>query len=173
MAEFRIGREAYYDMAREFLKGSGIFYVYCKTPTIFMSSQRVYEEQRRFYQIFLEALKRDIDIKYVFSLSFVKEDILNMAKKDRQEALSILDEWNEVSENPKVQLRFIEGKNPFSFLVYDKKTIFLALYPDRNKRGIIIFDNKEVPFFREFFDQVFAKALSNNKRAIEDIKGLI
>lgn len=138
-----------------------------------MSSQRVHEEQRRFYQIFLEVLKRDIDIRYVFSLSFVKEDILNVAKKSRGEALSILDEWNEVSENPRIQLRFIEEKNPFSFLVYDEKTIFLALYPDKNRRGIIIFDNKEVPFFREFFDQVFAKASNNNKKAIEDIKDLI
>ncbi len=160
-------------MAGNFLKDSRIFYVYCKTPSIFMSSQRVYEEQKRFYQIFLEALKRDIDIRYVFSLSFVKEDILDVAGKGRQEALSILGEWNEVSENPKIQLRFIEGKNPFSFLVYDEKTISLALYPDRNKRGIIIFDNKEVPFFREFFDQVFAKASNNNKKVIEDIKGLI
>ena len=173
MAEFRVGREAYYDMAGKFLKDSRIFYVYCKTPSIFMSSQRVHEEQKRFYQIFLKALKRDIDIRYVFSLSLVKEDILNVARKDKREGLSILDEWNEVSENPKIQLRFIEDKNPFSFLVYDEKTIFLAVYPDKNKRGIIIFDNKEVPFFREFFDQVFAKASNNNKKVIEGIKGLV
>jgi hypothetical protein len=133
MAEFMVGREAYYNIAEKLLKDSRIFYVYCKTPTIFMSSQRVYEEQRRFYQTFLEVLKRDIDIKYVFSLPLVKDDILDVAKKNRQEALSILDEWNEVSENPKIQLRFIEEKNPFSFLVYDEKTIFLAVYPDKNK----------------------------------------
>jgi len=149
MTEFKIGREVYYDTAGKLLEDSNIFYVYCKTPTIFMSSQRVHEEQRRFHKKFFTELKRDIDIRYVFSLPYVEEDILNVAKKDKREALSILKEWKDVSKSSRIKLKFIEEKNPFSFLVYDKKTVFLAVYPN-NKRGIIIFDNKEVPFFREY-----------------------
>jgi hypothetical protein len=173
MAKYMDGRESYYGMAGELLKGSKIFYVYCKTPTIFMSSQRAYESQRKFYEIFQDMLKKDIDIRYVFSLPLVKEDILAVARKDRQEALTILDEWAKTLENQKIKLKFIDEKNPYSFLVYDDKTIFLAIYPNKEKRGIIVFDNKEVPFFREFFDQIFQTASDDNQKAIEDIRKLV
>lgn len=172
MAEFISGRKSYYEKAGEFLKDSGKFYVYCKTPTIFMSSQRVHEEQRKFFEIFNEVIKKNVDIRYVFSLPLVKEDVLAVAKKDRQEAMSILDEWDRMLENEKVKLRFTEEKNPYSFLVYDNKTIFLAIYPNK-ERGIIIFDNKEVPFFRDSFEQIFDIASGDNKQAIDNIRKLV
>jgi hypothetical protein len=173
MAEFMEGPESYYNKAGEFLKGSSIFYVICKTPTIFMSTGRVYDEQKNFYNLFQESLKRDIDVRYVFSLPLVKEDILAVAKKDKAEALSILDEWSMTVDNPKIKLRFIKERPQYSFLVYDEKTIFLALYPKKDKRGIIIFDNREVPFFRESFNQAFEMASDDNKKAIKDIRELV
>lgn len=169
MAQFLKGNKAYYEMAAMLLKGSKVFRVYCKTPTIFMSSQRVTAEQKAFYETFKKELQRDIDVRYVFSLPYVQEDILQVAKKDKNEALSILKEWESVSMNPKIGLRFVEERNPFSFLVFDKKAVFLAVYPNK-ERGVIVFDNEEVPFFREFFDQAFLAASDNLKQARQEIK---
>ena len=108
----------------------------------------------------------------MFSLPLTKEELLNIAKTDKKQALQDLKDWEAFSHNPKIDLRYIESRNPFSCVIGNEYTAVLMVYPN-GERGCMVVLNQALPFYTESFEQIFRGASKNNKTAIEDIKDTI
>lgn len=170
---FTRGEKAYYNEAAKILKKSSIFRVLAKTPTLFISSQRQKPHQKAYYKELMRAISSGrISVEYVFSLPLTKAEILNISKSNATQALNDLNEWSRFAKHPKVDLKYIPDKNPFSCVIGDKYTAILAVYPN-GQRGCLTVSNKMMPFYLESFKQIFKEASKNHKSIIAEIRRAI
>jgi hypothetical protein len=167
---FDRGMNAYYLRAKEILEESKVFKVLAKTPSLFLVSQRLYDYQRLYFDKLVERLQNDdILIQYVFSLPLTRKELLEIGKKNIQDALKSLEEWRKYSNHQKIDLRYVKRVNPFSCCIGDKKTTVLLVYPS-GERAAITFYNEENPYYMEVFNELFNTAEKNHESVIRRIK---
>ncbi|MFQ5648192.1 MAG: hypothetical protein ACE5FW_03060 [Candidatus Aenigmatarchaeota archaeon] len=170
---FTKGKEAYYNEAAKILESSSTFKALAKTPTLFISSQRRLPHQKAYYKKLMEAIESGgVAMEYIFSLPLTQEEILNIASSDQRQALSDLGAWDKFSNHPKIDLRYMEGRNPFSCVIGDKHTAVLFVYPG-GERGCMTVLNERVPFYMEVFSQLFKGASRDNRSAIARVGKLV
>lgn len=169
--EYREGNEAYYLESKKNLKSTKIsFEVVAKTPSLLFPA--VTDYQQEYYNTLIERIDEcQISIKYLFSLPFTEEEILQISKRNPQQALSVLSQWQKYSNGyPKIELRYFRMKNSSSFCVGDKETTVLVLEP---QRGAKTFENTEDPRFHNLFNSFYEKSEKNHDKAISEIRAKI
>lgn len=168
------GPKAYYEEATRLLKTSKTFICLAKTPTAFLSSQREKPWQLEFYNEFKNAIenRKDIKIRYVFSLPLTKEEVLKTAQHDKKQALADLNSWLILSKDSRIDFRTLDYTAPFSFIIGDNETALLMIYPNGD-RACLVLKNKEVPYYLEYFNQLADLANADNETTINKIKEMI
>jgi len=170
---FRKGRNWYYDEATKIVQKTKTFKILAKTPTLFLSSQRIFDYQKKYYTTLMKRIeKSDVHIQYLFSLPFTKDEIINRARKDMTTTVSDLEKWLSFSNHKYINLRYIEAHNTFSCVIGDTNTAVLMIYPS-GERGCIVVSNDSVPFYTESFNELFKNAKSDHQYIIEEIKKII
>jgi hypothetical protein len=168
MIKFLKGSDKYYIEAMKCLEKSKMICCLAKTPTAFLSSQREKPWQMKFYNALTSILKnrKDIKIRYIFSLPLTKEELL---KEDKNTALKDLEEWKMLANDSRIDFRYIDFIAPFSCFISDNHTLLLLIYPNK-ERACLVLSNKEVSFYKEYFDQLAKQANKNNNSVIDAIR---
>ncbi len=159
-------KASYYLEAKRILKNSKTLKVVAKTPTLFITSQRKKDYQKKYYDELMRSLKRNIRIEYLFSLPFTTEELLS---EDKKTAFKDLSEWSAFSKHPKINIRFLKTRNPFSCVIGDRETAVLIVYAN-GKRGCLTVSNNVTAFHNKAFSQLFRSASNKHGPAIKEIK---
>lgn len=162
---FKKGNAAYYTESTRILRYSKTLKVIAKTPTLFITSQRKKSYQMKYYKELLRSLKKEIRIKYLFSLPLTYKELLTENKKI---SFNDIDAWNIFSKHPKIDLRFIEYRNAFSCVIGDNEAAVLLTFQN-GQRGCIVIRNSYVPFYAQTFEEMFRTASKQHKSAINTI----
>lgn len=166
--KFREGNEAYYLESGKNLENTQIFWgVVAKTPTLIFPPVKDY--QQKYYDILIKRIEEgNVSMKYLFSLEYTEQEILQISKQDPQQALGILSQWQKYSHNyPNLDLRYFKMKNSSSFCMGDSRTTVLVTEP---KRACLILDESEDSQYQDMFNSFYEKSENNNDEMISRIR---